>query len=264
MPSRKPLTAALGAVLMSAACACAPATGGPAPASIPTGEALVRAMHARYDGRWYRSITFTQKSTRTPPGGPTTVETWLEYGAMPGRLRIEVLPAENGRGTIYAGDSVYVIRDGRVAQRRADRNPLMTLGFDVYTQSPELTLRHLREEGFPLEPLRRDTWQGRPAYVVGGAPGDLRSPQFWVDAERLVFVRLLQPVRGDSAKTQEIRFNRYEPLAGGWIAPEVEFLVDGARVFFEEYSDVRVDVPLDPSLFDPGRWREAAHPAAPR
>lgn len=249
------------AALLAAAYACAPAVtrgGGPA---VSDAESLVRAMHARYDGRWYRSLVFTQKTTLTPPNAPQRIETWREYGAMPGRLRIEIGPPEDGRGTIYANDSSYVIREGRPAARRGGRNPLMLLGFDVYTQAPDVTLRMLREDGFDLSVFRRDTWQDRPVYVVGAAAGDLRSPQFWIDAERLVFVRLLRPSRAEGAPTEEVRFNKYEPLAGGWIAPEVDILVGGRRYMLEEYSDVRPNVPLDPSLFDADRWREAVHPA---
>jgi hypothetical protein len=263
----------LAALSLLAAAACTPPAareidGMPSPSAATTAAAptdaasLIRAMHDRYAGRWYRTLTFTQKTTRTPPGREPSVETWYEYGALPGRLRIEIGPPENGRGALYANDSLYVIEGGRVARRIGQRNELMTLGFDVYAQAPEVTLRQLREEGFQLEPFRTDVWQGRPAYVVGGAPGDLKSKQFWVDAERLVFVRMTDRFAGDTTKVEEILFNRYEPAGGGWIAPEVEILVDGQRIFFEEYSDVRVDVPLDPALFVPERWTTAPKPAS--
>ncbi|HEX2203538.1 MAG TPA: hypothetical protein VHG91_09585 [Longimicrobium sp.] len=256
---RAPLRLTALALLATAACAPAvPRAAGPA--TYADGEALIRAMHDRYAGRWYRTLTFTQTTTRTPPGGQRTVEIWREYGAMPGRLRIEVGPEADGRGVIYAGDSTFLVRGGQVVGRRAARNPLMILGFDVYAQAPETTARILREEGFALSPVRLDSWQGRPAYVVGAAAGDLRSKQFWVDAERLVFVRMIEPSPGDTTKTEEIRFNDYRPAGGGWIAPEVEVLVDGVLVFHEAYADVRVDVPLDPSLWVPEQWTTARKP----
>lgn len=247
-----------GAVCLAAA--CAPAATPASRGAIDDAESLVAAMHARYDGRWYRTLTFTQRTVRTPPNAPASEETWLEYGSMPGKLRIEMGPAAEQRGAIYAGDSLFIIRGGQVAARRADRNELMTLGFDVYTQPVAATLQQMREEGFDLTRFHRNTWQDRPAYVVGAAEGDERSKQFWIDAERLVFVRMLEPVPGDSTRVQDVRFNRYRPEGGGWIAPEVEVLVGGQRVFFEEYSDVRTGMALDPSLFDPDRWTQAVHP----
>jgi hypothetical protein len=246
------------AVLLLAA--CAPAATRPT-AAITDGESLIRAMHDRYVGKWYRTIMFTQRTTRRLPNSDSvTVETWREYGAMPGRLRIEMGDPQANNGALYANDSVYRARNGRVDVRRAQRNPLMILGFDVYVLPPEQSLNLLREEGFPLSPVRTDTWQGRRVYVVGGAPGDLHSKQFWIDAERLVFVRSLEPFPGDTTKTLEIRFDDYRPYGGGWVAPTVDVTVDGRSIQREEYSDIRVDVPLDPSLFDPDKWATAVHP----
>ncbi|HEU0076393.1 MAG TPA: hypothetical protein VFQ76_02015 [Longimicrobiaceae bacterium] len=38
-------------------------------------------------------------------------------------------------------------------------------------------------------------------------------------------------------------------LGGGWIAPKVEILVGGRRVFHEVYSNVRIGEALDPATF---------------
>jgi hypothetical protein len=252
------------ALLLAAAlplAACTPAATRPA-AAITSGEQLVRAMHDRYAGRWYHTLSFAQKTTRRLPNDSVRVESWYEYGAMPGRLRIEIGPRENNNGAIYANDSIYVIRGGNVAARRAQRNALMILGFDVYHLTPDQSVRILGEESFPMGPVRMETYQGRPTYVVGGAPGDLHSPQFWVDAERLVYVRSFQPAPGDSTKTMEVRFDGYQPFGGGWVATVVDILVDGRSVQREEYSDVRVDVPLDPALWIPERWASAPHPTS--
>jgi hypothetical protein len=232
----------------------------PAAAQMATGEAVLRAMHDRYSGHWYQTLSFTQATTRRVRGDSLREETWMEYGAMPGRLRIEIGPREAGNGVIYAGDSVFVVRAGQVAVRRAQRNPLMILGFDVYVLPPEQSARLVREEGFPMTPVRRDSWNGRDVWVVGGAPGDLHSKQFWVDAERLVFVRSLEPAPGDSTKTMQIVFDDYRPLGRGWIAAKVEVTVDGQLVQREVYSNIRSDTALDASLFDPEKWAAAVHP----
>jgi len=94
---------------------------------------------------------------------------------------------------------------------------------------------------------------------VGGAPGDLRSPQYWVDQERLLFVRLIQPDPANPAQAFDARFEQYRPLGGGWIAPRVEAYTGGRRTLLEEYEDVRADVALDPALFDARRWTDARH-----
>jgi len=63
---------------------------------------------------------------------------------------------------------------------------------------------------FDLATLREDTWQGRPVYVVGAKAGDMHSPQFWIDKQRLYFVRMFRPAGKDGVLTSETQFNKYE------------------------------------------------------
>lgn len=244
-------------LLLGAAGLALSSTAVGAQAPVTDARSLVREMHARYDGRWYRTLAFTQQTTFSAPGQPVRVESWDEYGAMPGRLRIEF---PGGRGVIFSGDSTYSFAGDSLVRRERRRNELLILGFDVYAQPPETTLRILAEEGFDLSRFRTDHWQGRPVYVVGAAAADSSGKQFWVDAERLVFVRMLSAPPRTPDRVQDLRFNGYVPAGGGWIAPEVEIVVDGQRVFHEVYSNVRVDLPLDASLWEPERWRTAVHP----
>ncbi|PYX34972.1 MAG: hypothetical protein DMG81_19205, partial [Acidobacteria bacterium] len=72
----------------------------------------------------------------------------------------------------------------------------------------------LRSEKFDITKFHEETWKGRAVFVVGAEQGDLKSPQFWVDKERLLFVRLFQPARADATKTDDIRLEDYRPLAG--------------------------------------------------
>ena len=117
----------------------------------------------------------------------------------------------------------------------------------------------LRAEGFNLAPVHEDTWKGRKVYVVGANAGDLRSKQFWVDKERLLFVRLLEPSRADSTKMDDTRFDDYQRLGGGWIAPTVESYSGGKLVQREEYRDIKADPALPDGLFTVGS--SAAAPA---
>jgi hypothetical protein len=134
----------------------------------------------------------------------------------------------------------------------------MVLGFDVYVTPVAETLNKLRQLKFDLSQLREDVWQKRPVYVVGARAGDLHSKQFWIDKENLYFVRLLEPAGKDGTLTSETQFNKYFKVkGGGWVAPEVIFMVDGQRRITEEYSEVSVGVRLDDKLFDPEHWRTA-------
>jgi hypothetical protein len=261
--------AALAAALLAGVTGCA--RRAPAPVSAPvvsritSGETLLAAMHDRYAGKWYRTLTFVQRTTQVPPqGGPDRVSTWHETMMLPGRLRIDT-DLKAGNGTLYANDSQYVVVNNARRRAVAGHNPLLVLGFDVYGQPPARTAELLRDLGFPMTPVREGTWQDRPVWVVGGrGASDLHSPQIWVDKERLLFVRLLQPFVGDTTKTQDVRFGNYVPAAGGWVAATVEALVDGKRVLLEEYDDIRTDRTVSETLFDPTKWGTAPHWAKAR
>lgn len=216
-----------------------------------TGEQLLARMHDRYAGKWYRTLTFTQRTVR--PGRPD--QTWYEAAVIPGRLRIDVAPVDSANAFMFVGDSVYSFRSGQARPPRRDRNLLMTLGFDVYGQPVATTVTQLRAEGVDLSKLRSGTWQGKPVWIVGAAEGDSLSNQFWVEKERLLFVRLLQQVPTQSGKgLLEAQFNQYRPLGGGWIAMNVIAMMDGKTVQEEDYSNVQADMPLPDSLYRTGSY----------
>ena len=129
-------------------------------------------------------------------------------------------------------------------------NILLVLGFDVYRQPPETTINVVKGEAYDLTKLHEDTWEGHAAYIVGADKGDLKSKQFWVEKDRLLFVRVIEPSSDDPTKNHDIRFLDYRKVPGGWVAAGVEVDVDGKNVFSEEYSDIQVNPKLDPAIFD--------------
>lgn len=222
---------------------------------ITTPRDLLEAMRARYDGKWYRTLTFVQYNTEHNPDGTVAHSVWREWLAAPGRLRIEFQPADSGSGMLFAADSQFVFTRDSISMSRPFIHPLLVLGFDVYAQPVERTLAALTRRRFDLSVLSEATWEGRPVWVVGAKTGDLHTRQFWVDKERLVFVRMLGPAGQDTTRTADTRFNKYAPLAGGWVSPEVEFLVDGQRRFLEEYRDIQANGAIPDALWDARQWK---------
>src|SRR5215469_3442351 len=231
-----------------------------APAQIASADALVRAMHDRYTKSWYSTITFTQKSTTYNDDGTTKVETWYEAAMLPGKLRIDIGPAADGRAYILADGNVTIFDKGKEVNSRPLVNMLLVLGFDVYRQAPEKTMQVVASEKCDTSKFHEDTFEGRPMYVVGAEKGDLHSRQFWIDKERLLFVRLFQPDRADEKRIEDIRFTDYRPLAGAWIAARVEVHVGDKLVFSEDYSDIKGNPPLDAALFDPAQFGAEKRP----
>lgn len=211
-------------------------------------------MHDRYADKWYRTLTFVQTTTLTRGGGPI-VQTWFETADLPGRLRIDTNLGTKS-GAMYARDSVFSFADGKLVHADTGYNELLILGFDIYTQPAARTDAVLHHLGIDLSKIHEGTWRGEPVYVVGAERGDTLSKQFWVDRDKLLFVRLLEKTpRGYT----DFRFNKYERAAGGWIATEVEQFVNGSRVLLEEYRDVKTNVPLPIKFFDPREWTTAPH-----
>lgn len=221
---------------------------------IRSGESLLRAMHDRYKSSWYRTLTFTQKSTTYKSDGTSTAETWYEAAMLPGKLRIDIGPAANGNGYLMVDGNVTIMQANKVAGARPLVNMLLVLGFDVYCQDPETTIKVVKGEGYDLSKLREDTWEGHAAYVVGADKGDLKSRQFWVTKDTLLFVREIEPAQSDPTKLEDIRFTDYRPLAGAWVAARVEVYAEDKKVFSEDYTDIQANVKLSPGVFDPQQF----------
>ena len=228
---------------------------------ITTTEGLIQVLQKRYAKSWYKTATFVQKTTNIDKDGKQKVEIWYEALSVPGSLRIDFTPVKDGNGILFTNGQVYSFKKGKLENTRPYVHPLMILGFDMYRLPQADVLEKLKGLKFDLTIFREDTWQGRPVYVVGAKAGDLHSPQFWIDQKNLYFVRMLRPVGRDGAQTQETQFNKYRKLGGGWMSPEVIFLVDGKIATTEEYSELKANMTLNSKLFDPQffatmHWRE--------
>ncbi len=220
------------------------AAGTTTAAAVPeTGEELIREMHERYNGKWYRNLTFVQQTTFANGSS----QTWHEALALPGRLRIDI--EENGVSLLFRNDSLYQFQGGSLAGSQPQQHPLLILGFDVYHQPPAATVEALRNIGFDLSKLREGEWQGRPVWVVGADEGDESTAQFWIDQEHLYFVRMLSPSPQNPDVVSEIQFNKYQRLGEGWIAPEVVFLAGGQQRMLEVYHDMKIGMDLADEIF---------------
>jgi outer membrane lipoprotein-sorting protein len=222
-----------------------------ASAKVSNTNELIAAMQKKYGKSWYKTAAFVQETTNIQPDGTSKVETWYEAMSVPGSLRIDFTPTSEGNGILFTDGKIFVFKNGKVDTTRPFEHPLLILGFDIYRSPASEVTAKLQALKFDLSQFRKDTWQGRPAYVVGAKAGDLHSPQFWIDQKNLYFVRMLRPAGKDGTQTQETQFNKYQKLGGGWIAPEVIFTLDGKVVTTEKYTEIRADVKLDPKLFDP-------------
>lgn len=254
-----PIPARLACLVLISGCALSnPTVNRATPAS---GSELLQRMHDAYNGKWYKTVTFVQKTTITRPTGVVDTSTWYEALKSPDRLRIDFGDPSKGNGALYTADSLYVVRGGKVTRTVASGNPFLPFVAGVYDQPIETTLRQLAPYHFDLARIRADSWQSHPVYVVGAAsPDDLESPQFWIDRDRLIAVRFLVKLSpAADAKPNDIRLESYVPVGGGWLATHVAIMEAGVVRQAEDYSDWHGNVPLPNDFFVAEKWSGVPH-----
>ena len=259
-------------VLLAALSGCSvfrgtPEPGIPAPrgdrVEISTTAQLVAEMRERYDGKWYKTLTFLQNNTRYTSDGREEKSQWMKYQSTPAKLRIEFLPRSAGSGLIFSNGRAYTFEGGTRIDTRRQIHPLVLLTSDVYVLPASVTLRRLDSLGVNRSRFRVDRWDGKRVYVVGAAPGDTISSQLWVDADRLLLVRWIEAQGSGARRTaSDTRVGAYRNVEGHAIPTEMTVYRGGRPVFKEVYADARVNVPFSPALFEPARWKNAPHPEA--
>jgi hypothetical protein len=226
----------------------------PAPAVESAGE-LIRVMHDRYAGNWYRTLRFTQTNTFYTQSGGEQKSKWIQNLSVPGRLRIDFEPLSSKSGLLILNNRVTTFDNGRRVESRRAIQPILTLTADVYAIPPEVTLRRLDSLNVDLDKFRRDRLDRRRVYVIGAENGDLESNQIWIDANRLVLLRIIQKEkRGERTVVTDTRVGDYREVDGFQIPHEFVSTRDGKPYFREEYEDVRVNAELPAGIFDPARW----------
>ena len=216
------------------------------------GADVLAAMRAAYDGRWYHTLTFVQKTTFHRPNGvqeQTWYETLQHTPATGTRLRIDMGELSAGNGVIFTADSTYRVRGGQPVEPSASGNEFLPL-----------TVKELGQMNVDMSRVRTGTWEGKPVWVVGASsPSDTTSPQFWVDSDRKLLVRMvLRP--NEQQPSLDVHLGGYEKVGtGAWLATRIVMYREGKPLQGEEYSDWKVDVPVDPALFDLTKWTTAPH-----
>jgi hypothetical protein len=217
------------------------------------GATVVRQMNDKYQGAWFATARFSQKTTTYDADGKPSVEMWYERIQLPGKLRIDIGSAQGGDAMILVDGQLHTFKAGNEVDNRPLVSLALLLGFDAYMQSPDATVAQLQHEGINTARVHEESWQGRPVFVVGADAGDNRSPQFWVGKDRLLVLRIIQPSRKDPAATSDIRFLDFRDQRRGVIAARIEVYQKDRLVMSEEYSDIETDIPLAAAWFDASR-----------
>lgn len=213
---------------------------------------IVERMRSRYGGPRYESLTFVQRTIKYPEPGVADTTLWYE-AILPGKLRIDT-DLEQGNGALFVDGTRYSFKGGVLVDTAPDINPLALVLDEVYSAPVDRSVFLLDSLGFDLSVVREDRWEDEPAWVIGAGEGDDTSTQVWIEKERLLPVRLVTPL--PQGPVLEARIGGYRNLSGSWVETEIVIHVNGKLYQTEEYTNVRVDVPLDEDLFVPEKWSE--------
>jgi hypothetical protein len=246
------ISATLAASTLFSMAATAPLS---AQSSALPGVAVLERMRKAYDGKWYKTLTFVQRTIIERPGAKADTTTWYET-LLGARLRIDVGFPSAGMGMLYTADSTYVMRQGILARATPTGNPFLPLIMGVYLQPVAQTARELGAFGIDVSKATVGSWEGRRVDIVGASStADTTSAQFWVDDLNLV-VRVLGTLRGMG--NADVRIGGYERLGPAWLGTKVSIIQSG-RTQVEEYTDWKANPAVSPELFDLTKWTTAPH-----
>ncbi len=227
-------------------------------APVQDGRAVLQRMHDHYAGRWYNTLTFKQNTLVARPNGVTDTAIWYESLKGPHWLRIDQGSPSIGNGVLYTADSLYVVRNGNLARALPIGNPFIPLIMGVYLQPLDQTVSDLASYHFDLGKVSEGELDGRPAWVVGtNDAADSTVPQFWVDKDRLILLRMRVGF-GPGGPLADAHLLNNVQTGGGWLATRVE-IHNGATTQSEEYFDWHTGMDLPDALFDVRQWKTAAH-----
>src|SRR6266566_5542967 len=193
-----------------------PAPAKPAPKMVPvaikvaSANALVKAMHDLYSGKFLKTMSFLQNNTAYAITGQEQKSQWYEHIEVPGKLRIAFLPASQRSGLVQIDDRVASFDNGIRVDFRPSVNPVLLLTADVYAAPLATITRGLDSLHVDQEIIRSEEWEGQPVYVVGAKAGDTTSNQMWVDRDHLRLVRFIQAQKaGKVINVSDIRVLNY-------------------------------------------------------
>lgn len=234
-----------------------PATVTPVETTIPAVSSvsgLVQAMRERYEGKWYKSLSFTQVNRYTI-GGKEQKSEWIENLSVPSRLRIDFLPRSQKSGLLIDNSRVRTFASGKQIDSRRLFQARPFLISDVYVLPVNVTMRRLDSLGVDTTRLRVERQEGKRYFVLGARSGDMTSTQAWFDAETLLLSRFLQTEdRAGKKVTSDMKVTSYTDVAGFPVPEAFVTSREGVTTLREEYVKVKVNAPMPPALFDPAKF----------
>ena len=209
---------------------------------------ILTDMHARYAGKWHKTLSFTQATEMYRNDSLLRTETWYENILYPDHFRIDFGYGDSGRAVIYRNDSAFIFRQGKLAAARADENDLLFLLGGMYFYPIDSVFAKMWRYGYNLDKYHEDKWNGKPVFVIGAGKGEDTVDQIWIEKENFNLVRMINIANGNM---QEALFENHVQLSGGFVETQVRFFVNDKLIQTEKYFNLRANEPIRLEIFDP-------------
>ncbi len=214
----------------------------------PDPRQVLKLMYDRYNGKWFHTLTFTQRTETYRNDSLIKTATWYEYIMFPDKFRIDFGDPSEGNAVIFGNDSAYNFQKGKLKASRADNDDLTFLLGGLYFYPFEQVLAKLKSFHYDLNKFHEDVWSGKPVYVIGADTKDEKLNQLWIDKEKMVLVRF---IKFDENQKEEGVFEKHIPLSGGWSETMCTFYINDHLIQKEYYRDCKADGMIDPMIFEP-------------
>ncbi len=216
--------------------------------SPPGSREVLEKMHKRFAGKWYKTFSFNQTTEIYRNDSLKRSETWYEHIKFPIDFRIDFGNPDSGNAVIYKNDSSYFFRNGTRAGARPGENDLLFLLGGMYFYPYDTVIVKMKSYGYDLDKFHEDSWEGTGVYVIGAGKGEDSVNQLWIERENFSPVRMIKYENGNK---EEAYFEKHVPLEGGYTETLVHFFINGKLAQVEKYHDLKGNIEIDPSIFDP-------------
>lgn len=218
---------------------------------------LLSAMNKKYKGKWFDQFTFVQETYQIDKNGKEKdLSIWHEAIDYPKNFRIDYGALSEGNTNIYAKDSVWAFRENELKKIKHAPKEFLLMKGGLYHLSVKETIEQLTNYGYDCSKFRRDVLNDRKVFVIGADKGDLKSKQFWLDAEHYYMVRRIN-TQGE--KVIDVIYSNHISSNGGWVEQKVQFWVDKEYVQIEYYKEIDTNPNLDAAVFNPDLYGKRTH-----
>jgi hypothetical protein len=158
---------------------------------------------------------------------------------------------------IFRNDSSYVFKNSKLVRANYSPNDILFLLGGMYFYPLDSVISKMENFGFDLNKFHEDSWKGQAVYVIGANKNEDSVNQVWFEKENYNLVRM---IKFENNRKEEALLENQVKLEGGFSETLVKFYIDNKLVQVEKYHDLKSNIYIDPSVFDPTNFTKNGLP----